>query len=685
MLRCESFDADVMESLLRLPKGIIPQDTTKMLQRYKKKKENGNTVLVRYDFATGCRILRKGRVYPTPWCGLTVFPREIRAALAKSIYQEIDFENSQPRLFTQVAPKFNVSCEALKEYVENRTEILKEIQETHTMSRDEAKTILLAVLFGGVRSQHPILPRMAAELNALALALAAVHPEYQEAAKKDKSSDAEKWGYKKNPVFGGLAIYIQNEERLCLEALANHLEKTDRKMDVLIYDGGLVRRMDESPIPTTLLIEWEEEVLAKTGYTVIITEKELKHSFDFTRKDRVVPSDVRIDDAYAAERFVKMCGENMRMVGCDFYCCLDGVWTPGPSALRSLVKAHKEELVFKQYVDAKIRIHNYGGDLVHIEKMLKLLPVYAIKSEMPIQFAYTLVEEEEDQVAVERFLYLCDLVCGKKPLITNYFIKWMAHLIQKPNEKCGVMMVFIGDKGVGKDTTPGVLMKTVVGDIYSHNYTKTAMMFEKHNIDMMGKLIVKLEELSKKECTENQEAIRGMITGDKISFNPKNIKDTIQQKNCIRFIGTTNTASPFKLDKERRFCYANSSSEKKGDHAFWKETYEMLETPAAGRAIGLFLEKVDLSNFNIRDAPVSEYQDAVEAVERSTEDLFLEAWDGERCSATELFSKYGDYCRDNELQQTADHSNTFGKRILLLLGRHKIEHERKSGGSFYWK
>ena len=683
-LRSEMFNADAMENLLRLPRGTIPSDTVKMLQRYKKRKTNGNTVLIQYDFSVGCRSIKKGRLYPTPFLGLTVFPKEVRAALAQDLYSELDLKNCQPILFCQVAPKVDLECPAVNEYVANRPAILKEIQETHTMNADEAKCICLAVLFGGVRSQHAILPRMKAELNALAIALHSKHPEYAEAAKKDKSDEAEKWGYKKNPLFGGLAIYIQNEERLCLEAMMNHLEKTERKMDALIYDGGLVRKIDASPIPETVLRECEGAILEATGYQMVLAEKELTHSFDFTRKDRVIAGDVRIDDAFAAKQFVKVCDLNLRRVGTDFYCCLDGVWCSGMDALKKMVRAHEEELVFKQYANDKLKIYNYGGDVTHIEKMLKLLPVYAREGDMPIQFAYTLVEEE-DETALEKFLYLCSIACGKKDNLTDYFIKWLAHMIQKPMEPPGVMIVFVGEKGVGKDTATGVIMKVVTGEKYSHNFTKSAMMFEKHNTDMMGKLLIKIEEVKRSECIEHAEEIRGMITGDYLNFNPKNVRDTIKMLNIVRKVATSNTGNPFQLQSERRFVINQSSSERQGDHAFWTDIYNSLFTAAAGRTIGLFLEKVDISNFNPRDLPDNEYQQDVEETEVTSEDRFLADWNGERATATELFSQYRDYCLENELRMSSTSSEGFGKRILLLVSKHRIQKERTTKARFYWK
>ena len=44
-------------------------------------------------------------------------------------------------------------------------------------------------------------------------------------------------------------------------------------MDVLVYDGCMVRRQDDRPFSATLLTECEAAVLAATGYKIQLLEK----------------------------------------------------------------------------------------------------------------------------------------------------------------------------------------------------------------------------------------------------------------------------------------------------------------------------------------------------------------------------------------------------------------------------
>ena len=310
--KAELFDADVMEALLRHA-GICEQDKT-CLRRYKKRRINGNTVQIIYDYSEGCpQEMKKGRVYPTPFLGLATFPREIRAALAAKYYDEIDMENSQPVLLAQIGRREGIQTTALDEYVEKRKEVLEAIQKTHKMTRSEAKDICIAVLFGGVREEHALLPRMKIELDLLADIICKKYPDYLMLAKKSKEAK----GKRGNLPASALAQYAQDQETKILLTVEDFLGEKGYMLDVLQHDGGDVRKKDGKPIPMTLLEEAQGVVSEKTGFKVTLTVKPLTHSFDFTpaSNETITPSSILINDSWAAERFVDAVGDKLRLVG----------------------------------------------------------------------------------------------------------------------------------------------------------------------------------------------------------------------------------------------------------------------------------------------------------------------------------------------------------------------------------
>ena len=91
-----------------------------------------------------------------------------------------------------------------------------------------------------------------------------------------------------------------------------------------------------------------------------------------------------------------------------------------------------------------------------------------------------------------------------------------------------------------------------------------------------------------------------------------------------------------------------------------------------------------MAGFVVRSLPHNEYQEDVEETERTSEDKFLADWKGECLTAVELYSQYKDYCLENEIRYTQTLEG-FGKRILMLLDKNKIQKKKTNRGKVYWK
>ena len=559
--KSEVYDVNVIELLLRHP-GVCDTDKG-CLRKYKKRHINGNTVQIIYDYSDGAnREMKKGRIYPQPFLGLATFPREVRAALAATHYDEIDMENSQPVLLAQIGKKEGLLMASLDEYIDKRTEVLAEIQKNGNMTRSEAKDICIAVAFGGYREEHPLLPKIKAELDILADIICKKYPEYFILAKKSKEAK----GKRSNLPASALAQYAQDHETKILLIIEAFLAEKGYSMDVLQHDGGDVRKKDGQSIPMTLLTEAEGVVLEKSGFKVTLAIKPLTHTFDFTpsSNDTMVPKAILINDSWAAEQLAKVAGDKLRMVGNELYCKLDsGVWEAGDWGIRKLINEYKNQLVWKQMNDAGfINTFDYGGDVVQIAKLIRQTYMEAVPGDLPIQFCYRDVESdsEEYEDVINTFTGLLKILCGNDELLYQYTLKWIAHIIQRPYELPGVMIILSGAKGVGKDTLFDFLFAYVFGRYSSYNYTSNTQFFEKHDTGRMGKFIVKLEEADRKTCLEHASDLKAMITGSEATFNPK-CERPVKMPNYCRVVMPTNTGNPVDFgDRERRFLIFQMAS-----------------------------------------------------------------------------------------------------------------------------
>ena len=91
-----------------------------------------------------------GRVYPKMNIGAIGMRREIRGSLFYYKYFDIDIENCHPVLFLQIAKEiYNITCPNLEKYINDRKTILNEIQTFYGVDRDQAKNLIISLLYGG--------------------------------------------------------------------------------------------------------------------------------------------------------------------------------------------------------------------------------------------------------------------------------------------------------------------------------------------------------------------------------------------------------------------------------------------------------------------------------------------------------------------------------------------------------
>jgi hypothetical protein len=683
----EIYDVDMLEQLLK--HDGITLDTKNSLRKYKKRRANGNHVALSYDYGKGVRDLKKGRLYVQPWIGLSAVPSDIRAALGAKYYNEIDMENSQPVLLNQIAEKEGISHDAISEFITERKDVLEKLQKDNNMTRDEAKQVCFRVFYGALVDQHPLFPAMRKELQALALAVIKNHSEFVVVAQKSKEAKIRDPSLHINQEGSVLAHYAQHVETTILLCIDEFLKSKGYSMDVLQHDGGMVRKKNNESIPLSLLKEAEDEVFNQMGFKITLTIKPLVHSFLFgsTQSTGLVPQNIEITDSWAAEQFVKIVGDRLRRVGSELYILnSDGFWEAGEFPLRCLIEEYESQLTWKQYNPMGMLVtKNYGSFTININKLIVQTKVKAKEGELPVQFAYKHAEPHEQPLEVlNRFNDLLRIVSGNKPELQNYLLKWIAHIIQKPLELPGVGIVLSGGKGIGKDTTFDILLKHVFGDLSAVNYDTNEQFFEKHDTGRKGKLLVKVEEANRELCKKNADKLKGFVTAKLSTFNAKNEKPVSVPNKC-RFIFTTNKGNPLDFsDGERRYVILACSSEMKGNTSYFDSTYDLLDNPEAGRTIGDFLEKVDLTGYDPRVLPLNSYQSFVVENEDSSEKRFFNQWDGEETRVSDLYSSYKEFCIENNLPY-AHNALSFANRFTNFFRDNLMGIRRTKQGINYFK
>jgi len=92
-----------------------------------------------------------GRLWAKPhyYQSFSNFIKLIRNTACANWLVDIDMVNAHPNILLQICQEKDIECEYLEEYVNNREDILKNIMKTYNVNREDAKTLVIIIMYGG--------------------------------------------------------------------------------------------------------------------------------------------------------------------------------------------------------------------------------------------------------------------------------------------------------------------------------------------------------------------------------------------------------------------------------------------------------------------------------------------------------------------------------------------------------
>ena len=365
LTKTEIFDADFATWILN--NKDIPKEEREAVRRLFRGRVRGNQHETTYKLGRELKHEDLGRFHAVRATGLQCCWADTRAALAQKFYWDVDIRNAQATLLEQYATKRGWTCEAVKRYNADRDEFLAELMEMG-MERWEAKEKVCRIMFGGSVEGLP------------SFFVRELQPEMRKLMENIWNENRTKYpsiAKKPNAVRSMMANVLQTEERQCLLAMDKSLANQGRSLDVLIHDGGLVRKKDgEGRMPEEVLRRVERDVLEMTGYSISLAVKELKTSLEREDDEGFVPGDVIVDDAFAAKTFAGLLEGKIVLDGAVWvFDDATGIWTTDENVLnRKMAVEFREKLVFRQQKDGKVLVANYSGDVAHQDRLRRALP-----------------------------------------------------------------------------------------------------------------------------------------------------------------------------------------------------------------------------------------------------------------------------------------------------------------------
>ena len=225
-----------------------------------------------------------------------------------------------------------------------------------------------------------------------------------------------------------------------------------------------------------------------------------------------------------------------------------------------------------------------------------------------VKSAYT---KENKEKILKPFMDLGRELSGGVEKDFLYFLKFIAHMIQKPNEKIPICFIFKGKQGTGKSMFINAI-GNLIGQEHYISSSNPKDFFGDYAEGFYHKLLVNMNECEGKDTFDFEGKIKSFISEDRITINPKNVRPT-EINNLARVIISTNKPNPIPIDVksgDRRYVVYQTTDfflDKKYGTIFWTKLLEHFKKPEFIACLYDYFNELDISKVDWRsERPITE-------------------------------------------------------------------------------
>jgi hypothetical protein len=454
--------------------------------------------------------------------GVQNIGREIRGFLM-SHTTDIDMKNAHPVILRYICKKHNILSRELDYYVENRDNILTSIPNT---TKDEAKTMFLVALNNdkiNKHSSHPVFRKFDNESKILQKAVSEI-PEYKTLC------DSVPLGKETNVIGSKLNRILCHYENEILQVALKCITDKGIEVSTLMFDGCMVygdhyndlsllesiaTKCNEA-FPTLNMI-WDYKKHDTT--TVYIPEGWKSKKLEKLNKEDNDEKKKESSDALFATMSQEFEKTHTKIIN-------DSVFVKQLGD-KVIIMSKKELMTSYEHIQCGVNSNNIPVSFIqkwtscndNINKK-DSMQIYPNPSKCPDNvfnlwrpFAMEVLTSpyqnhtEGLDMMLKHILVLCDNL--KK--VFDYFIGWIAMMIQKPEIKT-TCITLISKEGAGKGTLMQLFAKMLGESKILETKTPSRDVWGQFNGIMADAFLVNLNEMEYKETQNAEGQIKALIT-----------------------------------------------------------------------------------------------------------------------------------------------------------------------------
>ena len=649
-----------------------------------------------YSYATG---LLCGRLFSGG--SLQGMPSTIRGLfMSDGVGTDIDMSNAHPVVLRYICKLHNIQCPELEYYINHRDECLKKFE-----SRDIGKVAYLTALNKDTPNREKGLPvefkKYDVEIKKIQKQLVKIK-EYTELV---NSVPEDKPYNKLGSAVNRIMCYYEN---IILQHAIHVINRKGIEIAILMFDGVMIYgdyyKDNEFLEDITHYVEKQMNGLnMKWTYKEHNTELNVPDDFEFVEKSYKMNKGERTFESVANE-FEKT---HLKIINKSLYVKHDNnniIFITQAQLKMSYSHLSYEVPLYNEYgIFTKMTtlpfINKWVGHTHNIRRK-EDVDIYPNSKDCPDNifnlwrpFAMEVLTEPytHKQTELNFILHHIKILCNHEESVYDYFIKWIAQMIQCPHIKT-IMPTFISGEGSGKGTLFKLFEKMLGSEKVFETTNPSRDVWGDFNGMMCNCFLVNLNELSKKDTLEAEGKIKGLITDNTLAINQKGIPQ-YKIKSYHRFITTTNKEEPINSSNgDRRNLIIRSSDEKKGDYIYFETIHKYLEDMNVIRTCYDYFKSIEgMDKFKDISIPKTEYHTNLKELSKSPIEQWLESFtrehinDDKECIelyGTEIYELFKHWCSSNGIKYDID-TRKLGVRLTnmnfngISKGRHTNKGETK--------
>lgn len=198
-------------------------------------------------------------------------------------------------------------------------------------------------------------------------------------------------------------------------------------------------------------------------------------------------------------------------------------------------------------------------------------------------------------------LFLLVVLCNGNRALFDYLLRYIAHMLQRPEEKPGVMLVFLGGQGTGKGTFFVLLRR--LWPRTTLQVSDVDYVVGQFNAALERNYVICMDEALFAGDRKARDRLKSLVTDSPITIEQK-----YQPRRSIesfhRFVAASNHDHFANVEADdRRFVFFRVSDKHQEDLVYFAALHAALDDPAVISAMVHDLLVLDLSGFNVRERP----------------------------------------------------------------------------------